>query len=136
VIGELGNGAAFSVHLHDGEAGTPCTRLELSGTEGSLTIESVPDPNPWSAQLQIGDLVVRRDDELLRVPEHYRGTTAALPAEPASVARLYQQIAAGNAPDFSTGVHLHGLLAELTSHGRPDWTTGHSSRHTGLDRMP
>jgi predicted dehydrogenase len=127
VIGELTNGAAFSVHLHDGEAGIPRTHLQLTGTEASLTIESVPDANPWSAQLQIADLAVRRNDQLLQIPEHYRGTTPALPLEPASVARLYQQIADHNAPDFSAGVRLHRLLAALSS--SQQWTG-----QSGLDR--
>jgi predicted dehydrogenase len=115
VIGELDGGAAFSVHLHDGDAGTPRTRLEIGGTEASLTIESAPDANPWAAQLQIADLAVRRNGQLLPIPDRFHTTPPNLSAEPASVARLYQQLtmAPDAAPDFTTGVHLHDLLTGL-----------------------
>ncbi|TCC16887.1 Gfo/Idh/MocA family protein [Kribbella speibonae] len=114
LIGELGSGAAVSAHLHDGEAGVPATRLEISGTEGSLVVDSIPAADPSATQLQISEYAVRRDGEPLRIPDRYR-TTADLLPEPASVARLYQQIATGNAPTFGAGVRIHRLLqAALT----------------------
>jgi predicted dehydrogenase len=121
VIGELDGGAGFSVHLHDGEVGVPRTRLEIAGTEASLTIDSVPHADPWSAQLQIAEFAVRRNDQPLPIPSHYRSAPETLEADPASVARLYQQIGKDNAPDFTTGVRLHELLATID---------------TGMDQIP
>ncbi|MFI5697397.1 Gfo/Idh/MocA family protein [Kribbella sp. NPDC051586] len=111
VIGELTGGAAFSAHLHDGEPGVPATRLEITGTDGTMTVESAPDDNPWAAQLQISDFVVRRDAKPLDIPASYR-TTPGLAVEPASVARLYRQIARspGDVPTFATAVRLHRLI--------------------------
>lgn len=120
LIGEAG-GAALSVHLHDGETGTPRTRLTVNGTRGTLVIESAPEDNPWAAQLQITDLTVtghRTDDAtagtglVLPIPPRFRTTAPELSTEAASVARVYQRLSAGGAvPDFTTGVRLHRLLA-------------------------
>lgn len=112
VIGELAGGAAFSAHLHDGEPGVPGTRLEITGTDATLTVESAPDDNPWAAQLQISEFTVRRNSELLGIPDSYR-TTPGLPLEPAGVARLYQRIV--SRPDevatFGSAARLHRLVA-------------------------
>jgi predicted dehydrogenase len=114
VIGELATGAAFSVHLHDGEPGVPATRLEVTATDGTLTAESAPDDDPWAAQLQISDFLVRRDAELLDIPASYR-TTPGLALEPASVARLYQRIARspGDVPTFASAERLHRLIETI-----------------------
>ncbi|MFF0268866.1 Gfo/Idh/MocA family protein [Kribbella sp. NPDC004536] len=117
LIGGLTGGAAFAAHLHDGEAGLPGTRLDVSGTEGTLTVESAAEDNPWAAQLQISEFTVRRNGELLRIPEEYR-TTPGLGLEPASVARLYQRIAAApdDVPTFASAVRLHRLLDAARHH--------------------
>jgi predicted dehydrogenase len=118
VIGQLAGGAAFSAHLHDGEPGVPATRLEITGTDGMLTVESAPDNNPWAAQLQTSDFLVRRDAELLEIPAKYRATPG-LALEPASIARLYQRIARspGDVPTFASAVRLHHLIE--TAYRRP-----------------
>jgi predicted dehydrogenase len=116
LIGKVSDGATVSVHLHDGEIGAPRTRLEISGTAGSLTVESVPDENPWAEQLQITHLSVRGTDCELPIPDHFRSTPPGLTTEAANVARLYQRLAVDletgsrEVPDFTTGRRLHELL--------------------------
>lgn len=123
VVGELAGGAAFSAHLHDGEPGIPGTRLEITGTDGTLTLESVPDDNPWAAQLQISEFAVRRNGVLLHIPDRYR-STPGLALEPASVARVYQRIASapGDVPTFGAAVRLHRLIDPWRAATRADAT--------------
>ncbi|WP_037359452.1 Gfo/Idh/MocA family protein [Amycolatopsis orientalis] len=117
---ELDGGAVVSVHLHDGEAVLPRTRIEIAGTEGSLTLTSAPETDPWAAQLQIGRLDLRRSrpgsPEWTVVPV---SDPSALPVQAANVGRLYEQLAADlrdgahTVPDFAVASRLHELLSTV-----------------------
>lgn len=118
---ELDSGAVMSVHLHDGEAAAPRTRIEIAGTEGNLALTSAPETHPWAAQLQIGrlDLHESRPDspEWTPVPV---GTddASALPTDAANVARLYRHLATDlregshTTPDFHVAHELHKLIEQ------------------------
>jgi predicted dehydrogenase len=118
VIGEVGDGAALSVHLRDGGPGTPRTQLTVNGTEGSLVVDSVPEESPWAAQIQIAEHTLtgypadERTGLALPIPDRLRTTPAGLSLEAASVARVYQRLSSGDVPDFTTGVRIHRLLTE------------------------
>ncbi len=119
---ELASGAVASIHLHDAEAAQPRTRLEIAGTAGDLALVSMPEHDPWAAQLQIGRLALResRPDrpEWRDVPVD--GITKGIPTSAANVARLYSQLAADlrdgtrKVPDFATAHALHGLVERVT----------------------
>jgi predicted dehydrogenase len=108
-IAELNTGALVSVHVHDGEPAQPRTRLEITGTAGSLALVSVTETSPWAAQLQIGRLELH-EARPGAAPMWTRvalvdDDASALPVEAANVARLYQQLAA----DLRDGTqHLRG----------------------------
>ncbi|WP_449224394.1 Gfo/Idh/MocA family protein [Amycolatopsis silviterrae] len=107
---ELDSGAVVSIHLHDGEAVVPRTRIEIAGTKGNLTLTSAPEADPWAAQLQIG----RFDLCGLPVDE-----ASALPIQAANVSRVYARLAADlrenthTAPDFRTARDLHKLISTV-----------------------
>jgi predicted dehydrogenase len=126
---ELDTGAVVSIHVHDGEAAQPRTRLEITGTAGSLALVSAPETNPWAAQLQIGqlDLHEARPGQATwaRVPLD-DDDASALPAEAANVARLYRQLAASlregtrhlregtqQVPGFRDAQALHALIEQI-----------------------
>jgi predicted dehydrogenase len=122
-IAELAAGTVVSVHVHDGEAAYPRTRLEITGTAGSLALVSRPETSPWAAQLQIGQL------ELLQArpgaaPMWTRtplddDDASALPVEAANIARLYRQLAADlrdgtqHVPSFRDARELHTLIEQI-----------------------
>ncbi|WP_406632203.1 Gfo/Idh/MocA family protein [Amycolatopsis sp. WGS_07] len=107
---ELDGGAVVSVHLHDGEAAEPRTRIEIAGTEGNLTLTSVPEADPWAAQLQIGRFA------LCGLPVD---GVSELPVQAANVARVYERLAADlrenthTVPDFRTACDLHQLISTV-----------------------
>jgi predicted dehydrogenase len=115
---ELASGALVSLHLHDAEAALPRTRLEIAGTAGDLALASVPESDPWAAQLQIGRMTLHLsrpgEPEWQEVPAD--GATNDLPTSAANVARLYGRLAADlrddtrTAPDFTTAHALHELI--------------------------
>ena len=116
---ELDTGTVVTMHLHDGEAAQPRTRIEIAGTAGNLALISAPETNPWAAQLQIGqlDLYESRPDQPEWTPVHVRADDAsALPIEAANVARLYHHLATdlqqGSylTPDFHVAHELHKLI--------------------------
>jgi predicted dehydrogenase len=119
---ELGTGTVVSIHVHDGETAQPRTRLEITGTAGSLALVSAPETNPWAAQLQIGqlDLYESRPGKAMwtRVPLD-DDDASALPAEAANVARLYRQLAASlrdgiqRVPSFRDAQALHALIEQI-----------------------
>jgi predicted dehydrogenase len=121
-IAELGTGAVASIHVHDAEAAHPRTRLEITGTAGSLALVSAPETSPWAAQLQIGrlDLHESRPGKAMwtRAPLD-DDDASALPAEAANVARLYRQLAADlhdgtqQVPTFRDAQALHGLIDQI-----------------------
>ena len=122
---ELHSGAVVSIHLHDGEATAPRTRIEIAGTEGNLALTSAPETNPWAAQLQISplDLHESRPDRPQWTPVPVEADDAStLPTEAANVARLYRQLATDLrqdthvTPDFHVAHELHELI-ERTSPG-------------------
>jgi predicted dehydrogenase len=118
---ELAGGALVSIHLHDAEAALPRTRLEIAGTAGDLALVSVPDRDPWAAQLQIGRLALRasRPGEAAwqDVPAESIGN--GLPTSAANVSRLYANLAADmrdgtrTTPDFPTAHALHTLIERI-----------------------
>ncbi len=117
---ELDGGAVVSVHLHDGEAAIPRTRIEIAGTEGNLALTSAPETDPWAAQLQIGGLELR-----LSRPGSPEWTVvpvcdpSELPVQAANVGRVYDHLAADlrdgthAVPDFATARRLHELLSTV-----------------------
>ncbi|MGW7539332.1 Gfo/Idh/MocA family protein [Amycolatopsis sp. NPDC054798] len=117
---ELDGGAVVSVHLHDGEAVLPRTRIEIAGTEGNLALTSVPDADPWAAQLQIGWLGLHLSrpgsPEWTVVPV---GEASDLPVQAANVGHVYEQLAAdlregtNTVPDFAVARRLHELLSNV-----------------------
>jgi predicted dehydrogenase len=118
----LASGAVVSVHLHDGEAAQPRTRLEITGTAGNLALLSVPETSPWAAQLQIGRLELhesRPGEAGRRRVTLDADDASALPAEAANVARLYRQLAADirdgthHVPSFRTAHALHTLIEQI-----------------------
>jgi predicted dehydrogenase len=127
VIAELETGAVVSLHMHDGEAAHPRTRLEITGTAGSLALVSAPETNPWAAQLQIGrlDLHECRPGNAMwsRTPLD-DDDASALPAEAANVARLYRQLAADlrdgtqRVPSFRDAHALHTLIEQIPNRHR------------------
>jgi predicted dehydrogenase len=118
---ELAGGALASVHLHDAEAAYPRTRLEISGTTGDLALVSLPESDPWAAQLQIGGLAlhVSRPGDVGWREEPVLDTAPGLPTSAANVARLYAQLAADlrdgtrKTPDFATAHALHTLIERV-----------------------
>ncbi|MFB9925853.1 Gfo/Idh/MocA family protein [Amycolatopsis halotolerans] len=115
---ELDGGAVVSVHLHDGEAAVPRTRIEIVGAEGNLALTSVVETDPWAAQLQIGRLELRssrpESPEWTVVPV---SEASGLPIQAANVGRVYEQLAADlrdgthTVPDFGVASGLHALIA-------------------------
>lgn len=118
---EFDGGAVASIHLSDGEAAAPRTRIEIAGTEGNLALISAPETDPWAAQPQIGRLELHesRPDS----PEWTPVTVAAdhagaLPTPAANVARLYRDLATDlregthTTPDFHVAHELHTLLEQ------------------------
>lgn len=121
---EFDSGAVASIHLHDGEAAQPRTRLEIAGTAANLALVSTPETNPWAAQLQIGqlDLYESRPGEATWCPVAIASDHASeLPIEAANVARFYGHLAADlrdgthESPSFRTARILHSLI-ELIPH--------------------
>jgi predicted dehydrogenase len=122
-IAELATGAVVSVHVHDGEAAHPRTRLEISGTAASLALVSRPETSPWAAQLQIGRLELHQarpgaSPMWTRVPLD-DDDASALPVEAANIARLYRQLAADlragshYVPGFRDAHALHALIGQI-----------------------
>ncbi|WP_244223326.1 Gfo/Idh/MocA family protein [Amycolatopsis circi] len=117
---ELDDGAVVSVHLHDGEAAMPRTRIEIAGTEGNLALTSAPETDPWAAQLQIGQLDLHsaraESPEWTVVPVN---EVSELPVQAANVGRVYEQLAKDlrdgthTVPDFGVARRLHELLSTV-----------------------
>jgi predicted dehydrogenase len=125
---QLASGAVVSVHVHDGEAAQPRTRLEITGTAGNLALLSMPETSPWAAQLQIGRLALqesRPGEASWQRITLGADDASALPVEAANVARLYRQLAADlrdgtrQVPGFQTAHALHTLIDQLPSPQRP-----------------
>ncbi len=125
-IVELDSGAVVSFHVHDSEAAAPRSRLEISGTAGSLALTSAPESDPWASQLQIGrlDLHAARPGQVpwIRVP--LDDDEPAVPVAAANVARLYRQLAADlrdgtrRAPSFRDACDVHALIEQIPARDR------------------
>lgn len=121
-IAELGTGTLVSIHLHDCEPAQPRTRLEITGTAGSLALVSAPEASAWAAQLQIGRLDLHQSSPekatWTRVPLN-TDDASALPVEAANVARLYEQLATDlrggtrQVPSFRDAHELHALIEQI-----------------------
>ncbi|WP_182887652.1 Gfo/Idh/MocA family protein [Microbispora sp. H10885] len=111
------SGAVVSLHLHSGKVTEPGTRIEISGTEGDLSLVSTGPGSPYG--VQIGELHLRGTAggawKELPVPEEYVPVPEAA-GDARNVAGLYAALAAdlrtggGRVPDFAHGLRLHGLL--------------------------
>ncbi|GAA3837831.1 Gfo/Idh/MocA family oxidoreductase [Saccharothrix violaceirubra] len=110
----LATGVVASVHISDGRVTNAHTRFEISGTAGSLTIESHGPAGVGGVQLAD-----------LRLVGSEGGTPVVLRVEPdgldlsnpaGNVARLYRALAADlrtgsrTTPDFAEGLRVHRLL--------------------------
>jgi predicted dehydrogenase len=122
VLGRTTDGAPVTVQLHDAEAARPRTRLEIAGTEGDLLLLSSASPDPWAAQLQIGDLeaFTLRPGDTDWQPLGGPGPVTGLPEQARNVARLYaalgRDLVDGTrlAPTFAEAADLHALLERVS----------------------
>lgn len=116
----LDSGVVLSTHIQDGRVTGAHTRIEIAGTEGSLTLES---HGPASgAGIQIADLRLLgarvADGGLaeLPTPETHRWVTPDPGPTVRNVAQLYRRLAedirtaSSETPDFEAGLRLHQLL--------------------------
>jgi predicted dehydrogenase len=123
---ELDGGAVVSVHVHDAEVARPRTRLEVSGTAGSLALVSAPETDTRAAQLQIGPLdlrIARPGEGWTRVPLA-ADEASTLPREASNVARVYRRLATdlhdGSqiVPGFREAQALHALIEKIPRRSR------------------
>ncbi|MEO3873538.1 Gfo/Idh/MocA family oxidoreductase [Nonomuraea sp. B12E4] len=121
-IAGLDGGAVMAMHVHDGEIARPHTRLEISGTAGTLTLLSAPETEPQVAQPQIGRLDLWQWRPGATAPVSIlpdADEASALPIEAANVARLYRRLAADlrdhtrHAPSFRDAQRLHALIERM-----------------------
>ncbi|WP_327287555.1 Gfo/Idh/MocA family protein [Streptomyces sp. NBC_01198] len=117
----LTSGAVVSAHIHDGKATDAGTRLEISGTEGDLSIVSTGAGGPAGIQIAQLRLLGTNDSDgsyrELPIPDRYRLAPGISPANEAfNVAQTYRRLAldlrtgAHSSPDFDAGLRLHRLL--------------------------
>lgn len=125
----LGSGAVASIHVHDAKLTSGRTRIEISGTEGDVVIETAGPQSPMG--IQISDLRVYGSRgpggtyRELPVPDRFRYVPAELPSDAVlNVAQLYARLAAeilsggaADVPDFGAAVHAHKLLDAIRSSG-------------------
>ncbi|MFF5494232.1 Gfo/Idh/MocA family protein [Streptomyces aquilus] len=124
--GFLVTGVPVSVHLHDGKAGHAGTRLEFSGTRGTLTLVS---EGPGAGHgIQISDIRLYEDKGAavdgrreVAVPPDCRTAVDVPDTAVRNVAELYAALArdirggSHTVPDFETGLRLHRLLDTVRS---------------------
>ncbi|MCK2242434.1 MULTISPECIES: Gfo/Idh/MocA family protein [unclassified Crossiella] len=110
-VAELDGGALATVLVHDNEQLRPRVRLEIAGTEGTLTLVSAPERQLLAIQPQIGRLeLLDAQGEPVPLPG------SELPVPAVNVAALYRQLAVdlrtGSrvVPDFRDALELHELL--------------------------
>ncbi|WP_416969615.1 Gfo/Idh/MocA family protein [Streptomyces sp. 4F14] len=120
VQGLLGTGVPVSVHIHDGKSGDARTRLEFSGTRGSLAVVS---EGPAAGHgIQVSDVHLYEATATdtawthLDTPPAHTAPVDVPATAVRNVAELYTALAADirtgtrTVPDFETGLRLHGLL--------------------------
>ncbi|QXE33858.1 Gfo/Idh/MocA family oxidoreductase [Streptomyces sp. GMY02] len=123
ITGTSASGATVAASVHGNAAGPSRARIEISGTDGELIIETAPTDSPTGASLQINPLrmrAIRSGDTAWHdaaLPAwHGRPEWAGLPNAALNVARLYQQFAEDLStgsrvvPDFRAAVEVHRLL--------------------------
>ncbi|MBB2748613.1 UNVERIFIED_ORG: putative dehydrogenase [Microbispora rosea subsp. rosea] len=111
------SGAVVSLHLHSGKVTEPGTRIEISGTEGDLSLVSTGPGSPYGVQISELSLYGTAGGawKELPVPEEYV-RVPGVAGDARNVAELYAALAAdlrtggGRVPDFAHGLRLHGLL--------------------------
>ncbi|MCC9308787.1 Gfo/Idh/MocA family oxidoreductase [Kitasatospora sp. RB6PN24] len=119
--GAVATGAVVSAHIHDGKLAGAGTRVELTGTEGVLRLESTGPAGPAGIQMGELRLLGSRDlgGELAELPlpnELFAVGAADSGPEGFHVAQLYARLAADlrsgarTVPDFTDGLRLHRLL--------------------------
>jgi predicted dehydrogenase len=113
----LAGGAVVALHAHIGKASGGQTRVEISGTDGDLSIESYGPAAGFG--IQIADLRLRGARS---AAEGWQDLPVAgqvgdgVPARVGNIAGVYAAIAEDlrtgtrNAPDFAAGLRLHRLL--------------------------
>jgi predicted dehydrogenase len=131
VSGVLRDGVVASVHIAQGNAAEPRTRLEVAGSSGSLALVSTGAGAPEDVQLPIGELrllAARGAGEPWRelaIPARYRADAAITVAAARNVSLLYRRLAEDirsgrqHVPDFTTGVQVHRLLDAVRAGRRP-----------------
>ena len=122
--GFLATGVPFSAHVHDGKTGHARTRLEFSGTRGSLALVS---EGPGAGHgIQVSDIRLHEPapgDAWREVPVPPTHRTAVDVPDTAvrNVAELYTALArdirtgSRTVPDFENGLRLHLLLDTVRS---------------------
>ncbi|MFJ9565176.1 Gfo/Idh/MocA family protein [Streptomyces fuscichromogenes] len=122
--GFLATGVPVSVHVHDGKTGHARTRLEFSGTRGSLALVS---EGPAAGHgIQVSDIRLKEPgagDTWRDVPSppEYRTAVEVPDTAVRNVAELYTALArdirtgSHTVPDFETGLRLHLLLDTVRS---------------------
>ncbi|MHA7985319.1 Gfo/Idh/MocA family protein [Rathayibacter sp. CAU 1779] len=126
-VAEFAGGAVATIQLHDGEASTPRSRIEIMGSSGDLAIVSSTDSDPRAAQLQITGLELDLAGDWPDVWHRVDTSSGShLSVEVRNTSRLYEAIYAdlttgsSSAPTFDTALQVHELLAAIESPARRD----------------
>jgi predicted dehydrogenase len=115
----LAGDAVLSAHIQDGRPAGAGTRLELTGTEGVLTLLSTGPAGPGGIQLGGLRLLGSRIGEPVELPleaAHFAVNPELAGAAGFHVGQLYARLAADirggerTVPDFAAGLRLHQLL--------------------------
>jgi predicted dehydrogenase len=119
--GTLAGGAVVSAHIQDGRLAGAGTRVELTGTEGVLVLQSTGPFGPGGIQMGelrlLGSRTIGGVLDELPLPERlFASGMADTGVEGFHVAQLYARLAADlrsgerTVPDFAEGLRLHRLL--------------------------
>jgi predicted dehydrogenase len=114
----LSSGAVASAHLNDGRVAGAHTRFEISGTSGSLVLESHGPGSPAGVQMAELRLLGATEGEPaeLPTPAEHRWVDDVPALVVGNVAQLYRRLAedirtgSAHTPDFAEGLRLHRLL--------------------------
>ncbi|MFF7948237.1 Gfo/Idh/MocA family protein [Streptomyces griseorubiginosus] len=122
--GLLVTGVPVSVHVHDGKTGHPRTRLEFTGTRGSLALASEGPAAGHGIQVSDIHLYEAPAGDTWRevaVPPAHRTAVDVPDTAVRNVLELYTALArdirtgSRTVPDFETGLRLHLLLDTVRS---------------------
>jgi predicted dehydrogenase len=114
----LSSGAVVSAHVNDGRVAGAHTRFEISGTGGSLVLESFGPGSPAGVQMSELRLLGANEGEPVELPTpaEHRWVEDVPALVVGNVAQLYRKLAAdlrdggAEVPDFAEGLRLHRLL--------------------------